>query len=45
LPLVAQFPRQDSSMLRVFAEADALLIRPPEAPAASAGETVRIIRL
>ncbi len=44
-PKVAQFSRQDSSMLRVFAEADALMIRPPGAPAAAAGDAVRIIRL
>ncbi len=45
VPLVAPFSRQDSSMLRVFTEADALMIRPPGAPAAEAGEAVRIIRL
>ncbi len=44
-PVVAPFPKQDSSMLRVFAEADALLVRPPKAPAAEAGTAVRIIRL
>lgn len=45
LPVVAPFPRQDSSMLRIFAEADALLVRPPGAPAAAVGAPVRIIRL
>ncbi|TPW31372.1 molybdopterin molybdotransferase MoeA [Pararhizobium mangrovi] len=32
------FERQDSSMMRVFAQADALVVRPPYAPAADAGE-------
>lgn len=42
---VEAFPRQDSSMLAVFTAADALIIRPPHAPAAEAGETVPILRL
>lgn len=37
--------RQDSSMQRVFAEAEALLIRPAHAPAARSGESCEIIRL
>lgn len=39
------FPIQDSSMIRVLAEADALVLRPPFAPAAPAGSACRIIRL
>lgn len=35
---------QDSSMLRALARADALIRRPPFAPAADAGETVEVIR-
>ncbi|KAA2243928.1 molybdopterin molybdotransferase MoeA [Salinarimonas soli] len=47
----AAFPRavplaaQDSSMLRLLADAEALLVRPPHAPPASAGDACRIIRL
>lgn len=37
--------RQDSSMMRVFAEADGLVVRPPFAPEAKAGDTVRAILL
>jgi molybdopterin molybdotransferase len=37
--------RQDSSMLAVLAESEALLVRPPHAPAARAGEPCRIIRI
>jgi molybdopterin molybdotransferase len=36
---------QDSSMLSVLAASDALIVRPPHAPAARAGEPCRIIRL
>lgn len=39
------FPRQDSSMLRLMAEAEALVVRAPHAPAARAGDPCRIIRL
>lgn len=39
------FPRQDSSMLRLMAQADALILRPAHAPAADAGTQVPIIRL
>lgn len=45
LPRVTPFGKQDSSMLRLLTESDALLIRTPFAPPAKAGETVRIIRL
>ncbi len=39
------FELQDSSVLSLLAAAHALVIREPHAPAAGAGETVRIIRL
>ncbi len=45
LPRVTPHGLQDSSMLRVLAEAQCLLIRTPHAPAAEAGELCRIIRL
>ena len=39
------FARQDSAMLRVLSQADALILRPPYAPASPAGAAVPIIRL
>lgn len=39
------FDIQDSSMIRVLAEADALILRPPHAPAERAGSLCRILRL
>lgn len=45
LPVATPFERQDSSMLSRLARADCLVVRPPEAPAAKAGEAVSIIRL
>lgn len=45
LPIATPQPRQDSSMLSTLALSDALLVRPPHAPAARAGEACRIIRL
>lgn len=39
------FPVQDSSMIRLLAEADALMVRAPHAPPAAKGERCRIIRL
>ncbi|KQP61222.1 gephyrin-like molybdotransferase Glp [Methylobacterium sp. Leaf108] len=45
LPLVFPENRQDSSMLSVLGQAEALLIRPPHAPAAVSGEPCRILRL
>lgn len=36
---------QDSSLLSVLTQADCLLIRPPQAPAAAAGDRCRILRL
>ncbi len=43
--VVTPFPVQDSSMLRRLALADALILRPPHAPALPAGAEVPIIRL
>ena len=43
--LVVPFPRQDSGMLRRLALSEALVLRAPHAPAATVGESVRIIRL
>ncbi len=45
LPIVHPMPMQDSSQMHRFAEADALILRPPNAPRAEAGEEVRIIPL
>ena len=45
LPEVVPLTPQDSSMLSTLARADCLLIRPPFAPAASAGTPCRILRL
>ncbi|QMW21775.1 molybdopterin molybdotransferase MoeA [Sandaracinobacteroides saxicola] len=42
---VTPAPRQDSSMLTILATADALIVRPENAPAAGIGEAVHIIRL
>jgi molybdopterin molybdotransferase len=44
-PLVSPFSDQDSSLVGVFAEADALLRRPPRAPAAGAGELADVLPL
>lgn len=44
-PVVTAFRRQDSGMLRLLAQSDALILRAPGAPAAAAGERVRVIRL
>jgi molybdopterin molybdotransferase len=45
LPVATALPVQDSSMLAVLARADALIVRPPHAPAAQRGNACRIIRL
>jgi molybdopterin molybdotransferase len=45
LPLARALRAQDSSMLGVLAKADALIVRPPHAPAAEAGDACRIIPL
>jgi molybdopterin molybdotransferase len=44
-PVATAFARQDSAMLRRMAEADALILRAPHAPALEAGAAVTIIRL
>jgi molybdopterin molybdotransferase len=44
-PRVVPSGRQDSSMLRTLAEADCLLVREPNAPAAAAGSPCRILSL
>ncbi|MGU3537895.1 molybdopterin molybdotransferase MoeA [Methylobacterium sp. A54F] len=45
LPVAHPETRQDSSMLSVLGQAEALLVREPHAPAARAGAPCRIIRL
>ncbi len=45
LPLAHPFPRQDSSMLNLLFQADALVVRPPMAQALPEGAQVPIIRL
>ena len=42
---VEAFPQQDSSMLALFAAANALLFRPAGAPPAEGGEPVQVVRL
>jgi molybdopterin molybdotransferase len=44
-PVAAPFPRQDSSIMRILAEAECLIVRPAEDPAKAAGDSCRIIRL
>lgn len=44
-PVALPFPVQDSSMLKTLARADALVLRPPHAPGAAAGDIVEIIAL
>jgi len=43
--IVTPFPVQDSAMLRRLALADALILRPPHAPALAQGADVPVIRL
>lgn len=45
LPVATPEQRQDSSMLAVLGQAEALLIRAPHEPASRAGDPCRIIRL
>jgi molybdopterin molybdotransferase len=45
LPHAVALGKQDSSGLAVLSAADCLIIRPPSAPAANAGDACRIIRL
>ena len=42
---VRPYRDQDSSLVSVFAAADALLVRPPSAPASAAGDLVEVLRL
>lgn len=39
------FAVQDSSMLKTLAQADALIVRPPQAPAAETGDLCRVLML
>ena len=43
--LATPSPRQDSGMIRVLAESDGVILRPPHAPAAVRGESVPVLRL
>jgi molybdopterin molybdotransferase len=45
IPVATPFPVQDSAMVSALARADALVIRPPFAPAANAGDLVPIVML
>lgn len=44
-PFATPFGIQDSSMLKVFANANALIVREPHSPAANAGDSCTVIRL
>jgi molybdopterin molybdotransferase len=39
------FGKQDSSQMKIFARSDCLIVRPPHAPALSAGDRCTILRL
>jgi molybdopterin molybdotransferase len=43
--IVTPFGIQDSSMLKLLADANGLIIRPPHAPAAPAGSSVQVLML
>ncbi|MBV9755850.1 MAG: molybdopterin molybdotransferase MoeA, partial [Alphaproteobacteria bacterium] len=43
--VVTAFEKQDSAMLKLLADADALILRAPHAPALGAGAAVEVIRL
>ncbi|MFT8674826.1 MAG: gephyrin-like molybdotransferase Glp [Acetobacter sp.] len=45
LPEVTPFARQDSAQLNILAQSQALVVRPPNAPAQDAGTACRMIRL
>jgi molybdopterin molybdotransferase len=45
MPSVESFGKQDSSMMRIFAQSDCLIVRPPHAPAAEAEEQVPVLLL
>lgn len=44
-PQAAPLDSQDSSLLTRFSAADVLIVRPPHAPAAAAGDAVEVVRL
>ncbi|WP_188262234.1 gephyrin-like molybdotransferase Glp [Azospirillum tabaci] len=44
-PVATPFPRQDSAMMSRLAQADALIVREPQDPAAIAGDRVTVIPL
>ena len=44
-PVATPFPAQDSSMLKLLQRAECLIVRPPFAPAAAAGDEVEIVPL
>ncbi|TWA82605.1 molybdopterin molybdochelatase [Azospirillum brasilense] len=44
-PIATPFPRQDSAMMSRLAQADALIVREPQDPAATAGDRVTVIPL
>ncbi|CAD7053900.1 molybdopterin molybdenumtransferase MoeA [Pseudorhizobium endolithicum] len=39
------FDKQDSSMMKIFADSDALIVRPPHAPALTAGDACPVLLL
>ena len=45
LPVATPFGRQDSSMLRVLAQSECLVVRTANAPAAKIGDACRVVRL
>lgn len=45
MPEIAPFDRQDSALLSILGQADALLLRPVDAPACRAGDTVPYLPL
>jgi molybdopterin molybdotransferase len=45
VPFVESFGKQDSSMMRIFAQSDCLIVRAPHAPAVDAGSIVPVMLL
>jgi len=45
MPVVESFGKQDSSMMRIFSQSDCLIVRPPNAAAVEAGDTVPVLLL
>ena len=43
--LAHPFARQDSSMTKVFAQSDGLIVRPPQTPAAALGDSCTVLKL